>query len=528
MSTNKDILAFIENNFNLNSISNNILKTDINNAIANNQNQICYIPSVNQAILINGLDNSTGTIDFSYLIPNLFRLCYANNTVKVPDICNRFIFGSTVSNFFPVLLEENLIKSFLYFNFPMNIEYYNNNFSFMYNIIFMNQVLLKKIKNSTYHSYSTPVDIVNELYSSHSILINLVKFINYIKESYSITNNNEVINPFYLTWEFNELCLCYSGNISNTYIVGNTNNHTVLSNSYASLIYNIQNNLQNTSIGRNSEVYNNSIFTIIQYVKEVFEDVIMKIQYTLHNIDYCDKEYMKISNIPVLVKLYNNFYNNQIYTNGKALPNNSVINIIPQTITINQYVANFINIYNSTKSDTIYLDKTVILNASEALVIYSNVNFTLNTLPTKDPIEYYYYYINITNPSAIELTNIANVTENNIVPNTQNLTAIDLFVKSFNNLYKDAGYKPFQTNYYNIYNTPPLGGGLYPNGGNPPVNPDPTIDINNIGYTYNYYNSDNILTYKIYLCVASRYHEFKAPIDLNSATGIGLIYYRGF
>ena len=371
MSTNNDILAFIENNFNLNSISNNLLKTDINNAITYNQNQICYIPSVTQTILINGLDNNTGTIDFSYLIPNLFRLCYNNNTVKVPYICNRFVFESTVTNYFPILLEEKLIKSFLYFNFPMNISDFHNNFSFMSPIIFMKQILKRKINNSTYGSYSTPVDIFNELYSGTSILVQLIKFINYIKESYTITNNNEIINPFHLKWEFNELCLCYTGNIDNTYIVGNTDNNTVLSNSYASLIYTIQNNLQNTFSSKNVEVYNNSIFIIINYVKEVFEDTIMKIQYTLNNIDYCDKDYMNINNIPVIVKLYNNFYNNQIYTNSKALPNTSIINIVPQTISITTYVNNFITIYNSTYK-TLFLDKTIYFNNSEAIVVYSN------------------------------------------------------------------------------------------------------------------------------------------------------------
>ena len=104
---------------------------------------------------------------------------------------------------------------------------------------------------------------------------------------------------------------------------------------------------------------------------------------------------MNLNNIPELLKIYNNYYKNQVYSNSKALINENIDNIIVKKISIETYVEEFIAIYIDTYDNRYYV-KTIYLSSdgtsSDALVFFSNFEEWV-TAPTD--ISYWYFYINI-------------------------------------------------------------------------------------------------------------------------------------
>jgi len=405
---NSKIIEYINENFR--NISDTIIiKNEINKIINNLESTICAIPypsSLNYNI--NGLDETNSEINFSYLIPNLFRSCYLNNTLKIPNICPLFIYVDTTTRFFPLLADENIIKSFLYFNFPVNIVLYNSNNNFLEKIFKFKYQLYKKKYNTTYASYTNPLDLYNEIYSSNSMISQLLTFSNYLSQSNNAIINDITINNFYIQWDFTYKCLCYSGILNDTYIAGNNNYDYIITNSYASLIY-LVNNLNYNIENLDTIIYNlfikSNLNTLLKYVKTVFEDILMQIQYYISGRYYCEKDYMNISNIPNLLNLYKKFYNNQIDTYKRSLKSTSIVNIIPYKITIYEYAINFNNVYQLENGK--YFLTFFFLNGisgDDAMIFYSNKEDW--TVSTTQEIDYYYFYLNINYPSGVQLSNI--------------------------------------------------------------------------------------------------------------------------
>jgi len=110
---NNDIINFINTNF-TNLLQNNSIQSEVNYIINNLKKNICYIPLPElTSYNINGIDNDNNGIILSYLIPNLFRKCYINDSVNIPSICPSFVYINTTAHFIPLLIDEKLIKSFL-------------------------------------------------------------------------------------------------------------------------------------------------------------------------------------------------------------------------------------------------------------------------------------------------------------------------------------------------------------------------------------------------------------------------------
>ena len=58
---------------------------------------------------INGIElNYVNIISLVYLIPNLFRKCFSNDTVTIPNICPKFTFKSNITFYYPLLIDKNL------------------------------------------------------------------------------------------------------------------------------------------------------------------------------------------------------------------------------------------------------------------------------------------------------------------------------------------------------------------------------------------------------------------------------------
>ena len=530
---NNKIIEYINDNFsNISGYA--TLKDEIDTIINNLENTVCSIPYSSSSYNINGVNEINTGIDFSYLIPNLFRSCYLKDSLIIPNICPTFIYVDKTTNFFPLLENENIIKSFLYFNFPVNISSYNSNNNFLENIFKFKYKLYKKKYNTTYGSYTNPLDLYNEIYSTNSMLSQLLAFSSYLSNSNNAVNNNVNINTFYIPWDFTYKCLCYEGILNDTYIASNKDYDYNITNSYANLIY-VINNLNYNIDNIDNVIYDlfikNNLNTLIKYVKIVFEDILIQLQYYISGKYYCEKDYMNISNIPNLLSLYKKFYNNQINTYERSLKSTSIVNIIPIKVNIIDYAINFYSVYTIETGN--YYIKFFLLNGidgPDSIMIFSDKEDW--EVSTTDPINYYYFYLNINYPSGVSLSNIWLDSDTPY----KKYEYIDEFVIDFNIYFQS--YKGTGIN-YNIESVKHLNWGNYPSGGS---NPYGTFGLSypnnqNICYINSYYytviNQDKLtLNYIIYLSLQTyspySYNIIDQKSEEISGYGVALIIYQNF
>jgi hypothetical protein len=392
---------------NLLNENNKDLENEVNDVFNNLVEGTCYRNFTElTATSIIGPNDILKIIDYTYLIPNLFRKCYLQDTTIIPNICISNVEDYKVIKYFPYLLEEKYIKSFLYFNFPASYTNYNNMNSFLNNIINLKSYILKKSRNTTYGSYTPGNILYDSIYSSKSMLSQLLFFNNYLNINNLSENNSKINNSFNILWDYTTGCVKNAA--GNTFIIEIYNNNNIINQSTAFNINYIRYSYFNKFIPPNDfnnneilYVYKSNIYVILEYALEVYQDIVQKFNYLIRDVEYCDKDYMNIKNIPILVKLYNIYYKNQIYSNNNGIPLTTVNNVIPKYITINTYINKFKSYYNSNMSGTVI--KSILLNNNEGFVFCCK-NKVYNRLTIKRS-DYLYYYINIYSPSAIEVYN---------------------------------------------------------------------------------------------------------------------------
>lgn len=527
---NELIIEYIKENFyNLSNYEN--LKDEIEIIVNNLENTLCAIPYTDsKGYNINGINETNPGTNISYLIPNLFRKCYLNDTLKIPNICPTFIYENSTTRYFGLLADENIIKSFLYFNFPVNINSYNSNNNFLGKILNFKYQIEKKKVNTTYGSYTDPINLYNEIYSSNSMLTQLVSFINYINNCNNAINNGVTINNFYVSWDFTDKCLCYDGILDDTYITGNRYYDYIVTNSYGNFVYILNNtdyNIDNIDIPIFEILIKNDLTTLLKYVKAVFEDVLTQLQYYISNKYYCERDYMNIKNIPNLLNLYKKFYNNQITTYEKSLKSTSVVNIIPKTITILQYARLFYDVY-SLESGNYYVKYFPFDGADgpDGLIIFSNYYDWYGS--TVQPIDFYYFYLNITYPSGVQLYN----TYLDSSTPYKKFQYLDDFVVDFNIFFKSSagsGINHDKIEYRKIiYTDDGRTTGNYPGGGVLEYIEGVYPNSQNFCYIAYYYvkvldHPDLVLNYIIYLSLQT-YSPYTFGNELDGY-GLGLIIY---
>jgi hypothetical protein len=429
------------------------LEEEIDNVFNNLLNETCYTyynESVGRVSLLNDIVNLS---DFTYLIPNLFRVCYAQNSVTLPYICPTYVNPVNTVNYFPNIINTNLIKSFLYFNFPSSINNFNNNYNFINNSNSYTNLTVKK-RGTTYGSFTSPIDILLSVYSPNSLLIQLSNFNKFLNQSYNANANNLIINNFTIVWDYIQSCISYSEiSNSNIYTVGNFTNNTSIDQQIGLILYDIQSSI--TTSNYNPEglilLQQNTIFTILNIVTEVFQDIVDEIKYFFENKVYCKKTYMFSYNIPTLIKIYKNYYKNQIYTieNRIIFTNPYSTNYVKNSIL--SVVNSFINNYSFYYSNR-YLVNSIYLNGNvDAIVIYNNIESWIN-VPNSTSISYWYYYLNVNNISPLELFNLNSADTNTYTTLRGSGSFSDVYNKTYMNstsysitnsiLYKNDGLWP--------------------------------------------------------------------------------------
>jgi hypothetical protein len=528
---NKKIINFIK--YNYNNTNNEEIHSEINDIVDNFNNNTCSF-GYNQLIKKNILGITTtvnkSVIDLSYLIPNLFRKCYYKDKIEFPNVCPLYISQSFVRNYFPYLLEEELIKSYLYFNFPasyINKDKIDENIKRIKNI--ENYIKTNTIIN--YGQDTTALQLLDIIYSDNSIIKNLFKFQNYIGLSNFAENEEKIINSFRIEWDITISCFSYTNNPNDSYMFLNNTNESnnpesIIDPSTANNIHDIYLSGLNNFTAPNQVnddgiviLFYENIYTVLDYTTEVIRDILFQLDCLKLNKVYCKKPYMLDLNIPILLKLYNIFYNNQIYSLSRDVPNQSAISVIPSSITLEEYINSFINIMSKTYGKTITYLKNIIINSKlMGFVFYLNLpaEDMTNNVNSIDTTTYSYYYIDILNPSPITYYNYVLR-----IPAFNNITydSVEYFIMQFNNGFTNTngvwtGYiKNNNISYTNYIKYPKSA--LYPNFG---------IDSTAFdGYLYTYFDSSYKLISKVFLTLCyGRYTDtsYALPLALEITTNL--------
>lgn len=516
-NTNQDIINFINNNYNKTDIKKEI-EDEINDIVNNLDNGTCsYEFQESNKTTIIGISTNVNKsiIDLSYLVPNLFRKCFYKSKLQIPSVCPKYISGNVVKYFFPYLLEEDLIKSFLYFNFPSSYIYrneINKNISTIKNI---NQ-LYNKNHVENYGQITRSIDLLNSIYSPNSMLIQLIRFQNYTAIANAAQNEDKIISSFSIKWDITVSCICFTNNPDDSYIlVNNTNQQnnieSVIDPYTANNIFDIRlssvNSFSRSNTVNNSGniiLFSENIYTILNYASEVYRDILVEIDYLKFGKKYCKKPYMSVLNIPILLQLYEIFYNNQLYAVSKDLPKQSPEIVVPITITLNEYMTDFINIMLKTYGTTITYLKSLVLNINlDGFVFFLNMSYQdmINTTIDKNTESYSFIYINILNPSPVTYINyLYRIPAFN--GRLYSSGIVEKLVIDFNNGFSSpfgttwVGYLTYNNVSYTTYKKY-INGGLYKNFGI-----DPTSCS---AYLYNYYNSSSKLISQVFITICSGY-----------------------
>lgn len=322
--TNNKIYNFIIKNFKKN---NSLENNEIELLFKNLTNNKCSFPyNKIQIYNIIGTDNNTNNIvDYLYLIPNLYRECFVQESISIPSACPIFIYSSNVTYYVPYIIDINIIKSFLYFGFPSSVRKHTPDS--IENHINSNNIknkiahFINSKRNTTYGSYTPAINYFSQLYSREGLFVELIELYNYSTYAYNANSKSTIIAPYTIPWNYTTGCTSVTGQIDKTNIVGN--NQSVLTPTELTTIYSIfsnaiyLNNIKNKNT-TDGIIANNSIFNILNIAYEVYQDVLLQIQYFIENKTYCEKSYMSIANIPLLIKLWKNYYNNQVYAESQS------------------------------------------------------------------------------------------------------------------------------------------------------------------------------------------------------------------
>jgi hypothetical protein len=494
-----DINNFINTNFDIADINNasaeiiDLLKTGVE--YFKTCNIFSKLSIFGQEITIFGIVGFDDFINTTTLIPNVFRVCYSLDKFILPNVCNQFVNQIGTTNYIPKILDEFTIKSLLYYNVPYNTKYYNFFQDNITRVKMLKSILIKKKLKSTNSSFSTASEIFNTIYTEKSMLVQLLSFYIYLYEANTYVIDNKSKNDFIIRWESTHSCVCSDLGCSKLIITGVLKGTFNFPNNSAALLNQFYIRIQGTK----NDIIDNSIFRILEYALNVYNDVLLKINYYLKNTDYCDKDYMNINNIPKVNYIYNNFYNNELKT-LTYVEDPLCFDYIPIYNNLTIYLYNFNNTYKITYPDRFFLKNIILEENIRAITVYTNVS---NWNNTQTEIYYYYYYITIYSPTPYEIFNINSKFPTSSTTYTDVLT----FVNAFNADYSSSsGIKNYT--FINKY----VNGGFYPKGGT--VN-----NTQNIGYFYRFGTS-------IYIYETLESYSPYNPLTESDGEGVALLITR--
>ena len=369
-------------------IDDNEIKEEITNFFNNiDNNEQCYFTAGDFQITptIDGLSflgNYSFPTIINMLIPDLFTKCMTSHyntpieksiflSKSCPVYSNTFsikkknidINNLSIHFYYQKIINKELIKSLLYFNFSSNfmkISSLKNRLIFLSKRV--NIYLESKINNINYANHTKPEEIFYEIYDKDSLIVQLLDFKLKLQEVLNTDKNGINICKYNIPYVFTYYCI---NNIDKNILLplsSVTSDRTLYSMSYSDLFYlsnakwalpllisNLQ-KLFNTRIPSDeieNFIYNikqSNIFTIFEIVDETFNEIITQISNILQKKTTILSSYENNHMLLKCLKLYYNYVSNEIFLINNSGVNEHISNIYLDDIkNFIKYVINLIN-----------------------------------------------------------------------------------------------------------------------------------------------------------------------------------------
>jgi len=251
---------------------------------------------------------------------------YTTTTSGISDY-GRPIDSINITLNFQKTIDTELIASFLYFNFTTDYTQDSSLFSRFISLEERVQVYLFNKPPDNSSKYTDPQTIFADIYSSNSILVQIIEFSNKLNEVLGLNNNGTNICPYFIPWLFTYNCL---GNDDNPLIPYNSfnSNKSLYSLEYADLFYLSNIRLSVNSLldavfkyNQNNELINiikkSNIFVIIDIALTVYTNALQQISYILNNKIYVKNPYQTSTNLVKCLILYYNYVQNETFLNNQ-------------------------------------------------------------------------------------------------------------------------------------------------------------------------------------------------------------------
>ena len=255
-------------------------------------------------------------------------------------------------------IDLELIAAFMYFNFTSDYRIGTSQFTRLFSL---EEKVLKYLKDKPPNNsskYTDPQVIFTAIYSSDSLLVQIVNFSNKLNEVLNPNKNGLNICQYFIPWLFTYNCLQYNNeSTSNFYPYTSFNtNKSLYAMEYSDLFY--LSNMNSSSINTINILldtlfkYTNdpnliklvkisNIFTVIQIALDVYNNVLMQISFILSKKIYVTNAYQNPLNLFKCLNLYYNYVKNEIFLNNQ--PNSSNLNLKDENtlLYLEKIIANF-------------------------------------------------------------------------------------------------------------------------------------------------------------------------------------------
>jgi hypothetical protein len=283
------------------------------------------------------------------LIPDLFLECTtasynndADRLIYLQNSCPIYTFTTSGISFYdkPIdsvnitlnfqnIINVELIASFFFFNFTtdyrINTSQIERLFSLEERVI---AYLADKPPNNS-SKYTNPQTIFAEIYSTDSILVQIIEFSNKLNDVLGVNKNGTNICTYSIPWLFTFNCL---GNVNNVLIPYNSfnSNKSLFAFEYSDLFYlsNIRNSISTLleavyKYNQNKNLFNilkkSNIFNIIEIALAVYNNILQQISSISSNKTFVKETYQNPENYIACLTLFNNYIQNETFLQNQSI-----------------------------------------------------------------------------------------------------------------------------------------------------------------------------------------------------------------
>ncbi len=282
------------------------------------------IPSVQVNEYILGPYNSLLAKSLNTYIPDLFRKCWLTPGIGIPEICPTINNNNRTIFFNQELIDENILKAFVYFGFSSNIyENYGITVPIPKTAQYSDfELFLKNFYKDLFtENYGNFYDFTNHFfqkYKFNSLFSQLIFFRYIINRAHENTTTGKVNCPYIIPWDATVTCRDFK--LYTFQQLKYVFDITLLNNIYT--LYNLWlGNVKNIVTGKAGVTNNRTRFAFTDYLQnffitllytgQVFEDVVLEFSYTITKKCYCKRPYMTQEYYNKCLELY------QIYIENK-------------------------------------------------------------------------------------------------------------------------------------------------------------------------------------------------------------------